>query len=85
MFGSASKGQTFTKKIADKKRDASARVISDGTLSHIELTGVESEANCINARRARERVKVVSVPAKSSCIERRRIQVRSATACADAV
>lgn len=69
MLGSASEGQTFTKKIADKSRDASASVKSGGTLQHIESISGESNVHCINARRAMDRVKIVSAPAKSLCIE----------------
>ena len=69
MVGSASEGQTFPKKIADKRREASARVTSEGTPRHMESRGVESIENCMNALRASERVKAVSPPAKSMPIE----------------
>src|SRR6478736_1089135 len=70
LEGSASLGQTLIKNSADNSREASARVTSLGTcLLAIEVRGLESAENCMKARRASERVNVVSTPAKSLPIE----------------
>jgi hypothetical protein len=62
--GIASSGQTFTKNIPDKRRDASASVVLAGTArGHMDLSGVTSFENCMNARRASDRVTQAEIAA----------------------